>query len=455
MPNTVNPLYGRTLTNKGTVNLKKVRNLFSAEYMPYKVMAVVSTVFLVLAFVMDHPNDVFGGFMRIIQSRSILFTDYVAIGGIGAALLNVSIVGFVTVISFIIKGIKPCGANIMAFWLTIGFSFFGKNVFNMIPLTFGVWLYAKFRKSSFAEHYIAALLVATLSPAISEIAFLGMFNRVLEIIVGILLGFLIGFIFPIMSYLSIRMHSGFNLYNMGFAGGLIAMIIASIMKNMGLNIVRGNHWSTGNNFFFAVLLYSFSGLMFIAELLSDLAAKKTIQMIKRDIKEFVKIHEHSGKLSTDFYNLHGKSVYVNMAVLCSFATTVVLVLGADLNGPTIAGILTMTGFGSFGKHIKNVAPVVAGAIAAVYLNRWEPAAPPNILAILFSSGLAPIAGAFGPVWGIIAGFLHVNIAGFIGDINGGLNLYNNGFAASFVAMFLLPIINIFKPDLYSYHMHHR
>jgi len=81
-----------------------------------------------------------------------------------------------------------------------------------------------------------------------------------------------------------------------------------------------------------------------------------------------------------------------------------------------------------------------------YVNNWDPSAPANILAILFSSGLAPIAGAFGPVWGIIAGFLHVNVANYIGDLNQGLNLYNNGFAGGLVALFLLGVIGIFKRD---------
>jgi len=437
--------------------MKKIRSMLSREYLPFKVMLIINLLFLILAFVMDRPSDIFRGFLQIIQSRSILFTDYIALGGIGATLLNVSIVGFTTVLLFIGAGVKPSGANIMAAWLTIGFSFFGKNVFNMIPLTIGVWLYAKYRKVPFSEYYIAATLVATLSPAISEIAFLGMYNRIFEIAIGVVLGFLVGFIFPVLSNASIKVHSGFNLYNMGFAGGLIAMILATVMKSMGIDIIPANYWSTGNNLFFAILLYSISLIMFLAELFSDLAAKKRNECIKRDLLNFVRLHTHSGKLSTDFYHLHGKSVYLNMAVLCTFATTIVLVLGADLNGPTIAGILTMTGFGSFGKHIKNVAPVVVGAIASAYLNKWEPTAPSNILAILFSSGLAPIAGAFGPVWGFIAGFLHVNVAGYIGDINGGLNLYNNGFAASFVAMFLLPIISIFKPDAHSHFVthHHR
>jgi len=43
---------------------------------------------------------------------------------------------------------------------------------------------------------------------------------------------------------------------------------------------------------------------------------------------------------------------------------------------------------------------------------------------------------------VIAGFLHVSVAMFVGDLNGGLNLYNNGFAAGLVAMFLLPVITV-------------
>ena len=68
--------------------------------------------------------------------------------------------------------------------------------------------------------------------------------------------------------------------------------------------------------------------------------------------------------------------------------------------------------------------------------------PSNVAAILFSTALAPIAGQFGWFWGFVAGFLHVSVAMFVGELNGGLNLYNNGFAAGLVAMFLLPAITV-------------
>jgi hypothetical protein len=122
------------------------------------------------------------------------------------------------------------------------------------------------------------------------------------------------------------------------------------------------------------------------------------------------------------------------------------VLGADLNGPSIAGIITVMAFGSFGKHMRNVPPVVIGAIISIYINGWDPTEPGLILAILFSTGLAPIAGQFGWKWGILAGFIHVFIVTHTGYLGSGLNLYANGFAAGFVAMFLLPLITAFGKE---------
>ena len=59
------------------------------------------------------------------------------------------------------------------------------------------------------------------------------------------------------------------------------------------------------------------------------------------------------------------------------------------------------------------------------------------------SGVAPIAGQFGIVAGIVAGALHSCIVSFTADLYGGLNLYNNGFAAGIVAILMLPVLESF------------
>jgi hypothetical protein len=105
------------------------------------------------------------------------------------------------------------------------------------------------------------------------------------------------------------------------------------------------------------------------------------------------------------------------------------------------------GFGAFGKHLRNVAPIFLGGLLAAFIGKENPGIDNYIVAMLFSTSLAPIAGQYGLIWGAIAGVLHVNLASHTAYLSGGMNLYANGFAAGFVAMFLLPVITIFRKDV--------
>jgi hypothetical protein len=69
-----------------------------------------------------------------------------------------------------------------------------------------------------------------------------------------------------------------------------------------------------------------------------------------------------------------------------------------------------------------------------------------LIAILFSTTLAPIAGNYGPIIGIIAGMSHMILVTNVGIIHGGINLYNNGFSGGIVAGVLIPIVDAFKKE---------
>ena len=405
---------------------------------PYVIMLSIYAVFIIYAFISETPEALSQGLWKILTSPSVLVTDFVAVGGLGATLLNSAIVGIVSIIMLMLTKVKPNGAIIAAMWLTMGFTFFGKNIYNMIPLTCGVWLFSKFNKEPFTNYTLAALLVATLSPTVSEISFLGILSVPLEIFLGVTFGFLIGFIFPAISAGAVRLHAGYNLYNMGFAGGLICMIGYAVLRNAGVDLGTAEILSEGNTFTIAVGLYIISGALFLCGLFMGNA--------KENFRGFWDIQKRSGRLVSDFYFEHGDGIFINMAALGVLATTVALALGAELNGLTIAGILTIIGFGGFGKHIRNTAPIMAGAIIAAFINMEDTGYYANIVAILFSAGLAPIAGQYGVIWGIIAGFLHLNVALHTSYLSGGMNLYANGFAAGFVAIFMLPLITALRKE---------
>ena len=82
-----------------------------------------------------------------------------------------------------------------------------------------------------------------------------------------------------------------------------------------------------------------------------------------------------------------------------------------------------------------------GVLLGSLTKEWTISSPSPMLALLFSTTLAPVAGEFGVLVGILAGYLHSSVALNVGIVYGGMNLYNNGFAGGIVAMFLVPVIH--------------
>lgn len=429
------------------MNKEKSKITFYPQYKFFSLMLIVISAY---AFILDSPIEIWNGLLSIITSRSLLITDYMAVGGPGAMLINGALAGAFSMAIMLIARAKPSGAIIMALWMTVGFGFFGKNIFNMLPLTCGVWLYSVCKKEPFINYSLASMLVATLSPFVSEFAFSGA-SPASGIIKGILIGLFVGFIFPAISANTVKSHDGYNLYNMGFAGGLIATVFIAIAKGFDINVETSLEWAGDMDWQLAFLIYLLSAMLIAGGII--IGRKKG----HRHGYNILMIMRSSGRLASDYYLLYGETTYINMGILGILATTVTLALGADINGPTMGGIFTIIAFGAFGKHVKNVVPVIFGAVLATFVNVTDPTAPGNILAVLFSTGLAPIAGQFGIIWGIVAGFIHVNVVLHAGYITNGLNLYNNGFAAGLLAIVLVPIIttlrnsrgrfkNIFKKD---------
>lgn len=404
---------------------------------PYRFTLVAMGLFLLFAFLSQPPLAIWQGLQAIYTSRSVLTTDYIALGGLGAAFVNAALVGIACV--GLLHGVKvsPNGSTLMAIWLSVGFSFFGKNLFNMAPIVLGVFLYSRFQREHFLNYSLNAVLASTLAPVVSEIANLQVgLGWGFNVVLGVLAGVGVGFVMPVISSVVTRIHGGYSLYNVGFAGGIVAIFLVAATRSFGIERSRPLLWSEGNNLWLAVFFY----LFFLGWLLAGLLPLKP-QLTWKGLK---KIWGHSGRLVTDYYLLYGNTAYVNMAICGLLGLTVTLLLGAAINGATIAGILTMMAFGAFGKHWKNCLPVMLGAVALALINPAPPHEAANIVPILFCTGLAPIAGQFGWRWGIVAGAMHMAVHNHINSITGGLNLYNNGFSAGFVALVLVPLIMAFR-----------
>ena len=83
---------------------------------------------------------------------------------------------------------------------------------------------------------------------------------------------------------------------------------------------------------------------------------------------------------------------------------------------------------------------MAGCGLASLTGFWEVNSPSALLELLVCTTLAPVAGEFGIIAGVIAGFLHAAVAMQIGVLYAGMNLYNNGFAGGVIAIFMVPVM---------------
>jgi hypothetical protein len=242
---------------------------------------------------------------------------------------------------------------------------------------------------------------------------------------------LIGFILPAAAAQLFKAHMGFALYNMGFTAGLVGTLVVALYKSYGFVPDPVFIWTTGNNLLFGVFLTFVFASMIILGVVLDRGA---LQWFRRLVRE-------SGQAPSDFIATTGfAATLVNMGLSGATGMAYVLLIGGELNGPVIGALLSIVGFAAFGKHPRNIVPIMLGVLIGSLAKPWGAADPSILLAALFATNLAPIAGHFGWHWGIVAGFVHSSAALSVGAVHGGLNLYNNGFAAGIVAAVLVPVI---------------
>lgn len=424
-------LADRTYSTDEQISSTCARNRISESF---KVVffLFLSLVFIILAFFYNTPHEIWTGCIKILISPANLLTDYIQLANIGAALVNVGFMILVSVGMVKLNGLEIDGKIIAAIFTVAGFSFFGKNLFNSIPITLGILLFAKFKRKRFKNYILQALFGTALGPLVSEFCFNLGLPLWTGLIFGILMGILAGFLIPPLAESFPKFHHGFNLYNIGFTAGIIGMFFLAILRSMGIDVQTVSVISSGNNLLFTILLYSIFTIMLICGL-----------YINRWIfNGYRKLLEQAGIGGSDFTETSGLGLtLINMALLGFLACSYVLVIGGELNGPTIGGILTVVGFGAVGKHIKNVTPIIIGVFIAKLLNIYEHNSTAAILVALFGTTLAPISGYYGVIPGIIAGVLHMALTMNIGILHGGMNLYNNGFSGGFIAAVMIPVLN--------------
>ncbi|WP_245993320.1 DUF1576 domain-containing protein [Xylanimonas allomyrinae] len=414
---------GRRMRDDVETDLQKVK---------FRLLVTLCLGAVVLGFVVDTPAELMRGTLAILSSPSGLLTDYMAIASVGATFFNAGLLTLLSVVLVRLERTEFSGPVIAGLFTVFGFALFGKNLFNSIPITLGVFLYAKLERKRFSDYQVESLFGTALAPAVSFMAFGKGLPLWQGILLGYALGIFIGLVIPPMARHFAKFHHGLSLYNVGFTAGIVGMVIVAVMNLLEYDVVEVYNVSSGYTFELSVLTFTFCLALLVCGFLLN----------GRSVRGMAGFLRRTGQAPSDFVALEGIGrTVMNMGLMGVLATAYVLIVGGDLNGPVLGGIFTVIGFGAYGKHPRNCLPILVGVALATAFTNTDIGSTHVLLAALFGTTLAPVSGVFGSAYGVVAGFLHMALVANVGLLHGGLNLYNNGFSAGFVAFVLFPVFN--------------
>lgn len=417
--NTINMLYYCKST--GEVSMEFEHKILE------RIIFIYTLLFIVVGLLMQTPKELLQGLTEIVSSSGILISDYMVIGGIGPALVNAGLVGLIGLILIRINKVPMVGASIAAIFTMIGFGLFGKNILTIFPSLFGVYLYSRYTRKEFKAYIFPALYGTALAPIVSEVAI----NSPFGILGGVLAGIAGGLIVPALAPHLLAAHEGHNLYNIGFTAGFAGLFIINLLRGFSFEPETLALWGTTFNTPIRWLTFGMLVSMIITGFILN----------GKSFKGYTDIFEQAGTAITDFVEIMGVgNTLINMGIVGLIGMLYIELVGGDYNGATLGGILTMVGFAAFGKQPKNIYPVMLGVYLGTVFSVFNANDPGPLLAALFVTTIAPLAGRYGALVGILAGFVHLSVVNFTGVLHGGLNLYNNGFTAGLVATIFIGVI---------------
>lgn len=377
------------------------------------------------------------GFAAILTAPAQLTIDYFLLGTTGGTFLNVGLVGFACTAVFAASGAVLGGVSLMAFFLTIGFSFFGMNLLNIWPCILGAWLYTRAAREPFAAQVNIAVFSTALAPFVSEAlfrypAFGG--QPALRLLLAVALGALAGFLMPMLCRHSPSLHKGYTLYNAAAVAGFVGILLSSFMfRAAGVEIPSNTQ--IGGEHRLAVLGFALGT--------SLLALAAGFFLNGRSAKGYGALLRSTGH-RCDFTQSAGVPLtLMHTGAFGLFATAYYVLTGAPMTGPTLGSIVCLLAIAPCGAHALNVLPIILGYALAARFASFTLGTQAIVVGLCFAGALCPISGRFGALAGVLAGVMHACMVTSVVTFHCGLCLYNGGFTCGITAIVLVPVLETF------------
>ncbi|MBP3634134.1 MAG: DUF1576 domain-containing protein [Oscillospiraceae bacterium] len=422
---------------------------FTAAKMLKLVFWLMTLAFAVAALVSPDRAQMIEGLKVIYTTPCKVVTDYFQIGGVSATFANAFIVGLFCCLLYMLPEAPFNALSFFAFALTMGFCFWGMNLFNVIPCALGVALYCLVKKEKLGKNVNFMLFATGIAPIVTE-----MFLRyptpdaihgytLASVILGLCVGMVIGFFTPAGCAYAPNAHKGFALYSAALPLGMMAFFLRAVLYTMrGVQIPAGA--SAGESQ--PVVFYTFYGVFFVLCIVIGLWKNG---WSFKGYGALLKSSGHKTDLSSEF----GPAVaMINIGVFGLFLMLYYTLVRGSLNGVTFGLILCMVCTAVSGSHPGNVWPIMVGYVvmsfAAQALFAGEGFnkainAQAILIGMCYANGMSPISGKYGWLAGVIAGMMHYILVVCVPDLHGGWLLYNGGFTACLVCIFYVPMLERF------------
>jgi hypothetical protein len=181
------------------------------------IIPIISLILISLGFILGGKKSL-KDFREVLTIPGRLPSDFIDLVSLSGTFINSGLIGIIgSFYIFIIDA--PFNGPVIGGLLTImGFGAFGTHIKNSWPVVSGVVAATLLSGNSLNSPgpVLAAIFSTTLSPVAGEF--------------GVFAGFLAGLIHLLLVLQTGPWHGGMNLYNNGFAGGLTAALIISVIQ---------------------------------------------------------------------------------------------------------------------------------------------------------------------------------------------------------------------------------
>lgn len=408
-----------------------------------------TAAFLVAAIVSPDRAEMLSGLQAIYTTPAQVTKDYFEVGSVSAAFANAFLVCLLCSALYMLPGAAANGVSFIAFGLTAGFSFWGMNLFNVIPCALGVCLYSLVKKEPVAKNVNFMLFATGFAPLLTDLflRYPGLENHgytVASVVLGVCVGLVVGFLTPAGCAYAPNAHKGFSLYSAALPLGMMAFFMRALFYTVLGGQLPPVEAVLGPSR--PVVFYTFFGMVFVGCIV--------LGMWKNgwSLKGYGKLLKASGH-KTDYANEFGPAVaLINIGVYGLFLMLYYTLIQGSLNGVTFGLILCMVACAVAGSHPGNVWPIMVGYVIMSLIGKtlfqgetfsMAINAQAIMIGMCYANGMSPITGKYGWPIGILAGMIHYTLVTCVPAMHGGFLLYNGGFTACLVCILFLPVLERF------------